>query len=65
MTETYMQKRYRTDKDFRERQLKYSKKYSKEHLEQQVKAAKIRYANRTPKQIMARKKYLKKLRSKK
>jgi len=64
MTETYMQKRYRTDTVFRVKQLKYAKKYSHEHLEEIAKAQRIRYANRTPKQITARKKYLVKLRSK-
>lgn len=65
MTETYMQKKYRTDSDFREKQLKYSIQYSKEHLEEKAKTARIRYAKRTPKQIKARKEYLVKLRSKK
>lgn len=64
MIETYMQKRYRTDKTFREKQIKYAQKYSHEHLEQTAKTARIRYANRTPEQIISRKEYLVKLRSK-
>lgn len=64
MTETYMQKRYRTDTIFREKQLKYSRKYSHNHLEQIAKTGRIRYANRTSEQVTARKEYLK-LRSKK
>jgi len=63
MTETYTQKRYRTDSDFREKQLKYSIQYAKENPEKVTKAARIRYAKRTPKQIKARKEYLIKLRS--
>jgi len=62
MTETYMQKRYRTDSNFREKQLKYSRKYFPEHSQQVNKTARIRYANRTPEQISARKEYLIKLR---
>lgn len=65
MTETYIQKRYRTDKVFHDSQIKYSKKWSKEHPKQKNKTDRIRYANRTTEQIAARKSYLKKLRSKK
>jgi len=64
MTETYMQKRYRTDTVFREKQLVYSRQYSKEHLEEVAKTARIRYANRTPEQIITRREYLRKVRSK-
>lgn len=65
MSETYMQKRYKTDKAFREKQIKYATKYLKEHQERANMLNRIRYANRTPQQIKARKLYLKKLRSKK
>jgi len=64
MNETYMQTKYRTNNDFREKRLKYSRQYSKEHLKEKSKTAKIRYANRTPEQIAARKEYLIKLRGK-
>lgn len=62
MTETRAQKRYRTDSDFRERVLRQSRKYAHEHPDEVNKTAKIRYANRTPKQIKARKEYLKRRR---
>ena len=62
MTETYIQKRYRTNNAYREKQLKYSRKYHKEHREQCYKTARIRYANRTIQQIAAQKEYLLKLR---
>ena len=65
MTETYGQKRYRAEPAFRKKRLKYAKKYFHERLEELGKAARKKYANRTPKQIRLRKEYLKKLRSKK
>lgn len=63
MSETYMQKLYRTDKVFRKKQIKYAKIYGKKHRKRANMLNKIRYANRTPQQIKARKSYLKELRS--
>lgn len=65
MTETYMQKRYRTNSIFRMSQIEYSKKYWKEHPKEINRKRRIKYSNRTVEQITARKLYLKKLRSKK
>ena len=65
MTESYIQIRYRTDNTYKKKQLQYSRKYAKEHPEKVNIAQKIRYANRTPEQIQARKEYLKEYKSRK
>lgn len=59
-----MQKRYRLDKKFREKQIKAAKKWAKDHREYILKRERAAYANRTPEQIEKRKKYLKQLRRK-
>jgi len=63
-TETYIQKRYRTDPAFRRKNIKVASKWMKEHPERANELARIRYANRTLSQIEDRKKYLLKLREK-
>lgn len=64
MTETYMQKLYRTDSTFREKQKKQARAWHNNHKEHVRKREKIRYANRTVKQIEDRKLYLKNRREK-
>lgn len=64
MTESYIQKRYRTDKEFREKVKKQSNQRYKDNKEQIIITWRKLYANRTPEQIQTRKKYLKKLRNK-
>lgn len=63
-TESYMQKLYRTDKKFREKQKKQANKWAKDNPKRKIELEKKRYANRTPKQIQKRKDYLKKRREK-
>ena len=64
MTESYIQKRYRTDKEFREKIKKQANQRCKDNKEQITRTWRKLYANRTPEQIQTRKNYLKKLRSK-
>ena len=64
MSETYMQKRYRTDKDFHDQQIKSATDWTKKHRGYVNFVNRIRYAQRTPKQIAERIAYLKILRSK-
>lgn len=64
MTESYMQKLYRTNPEFREKQKKRCRAWARDNREKINKSDRERYANRTIKQIEKRKKYLKKLRSK-
>lgn len=65
MPESYIQKRYRTDKEFREKVKKQANQRYKNNRAQIIKTWREQYANRTPEQIQARTNYLKKLRSSK
>lgn len=58
-----MQKRYRTDENFREKVKKQANQWYKDNRDQIIITWREHYANRTPEQIQARKNYLKKLRS--
>jgi len=64
MTESYMQKLYRTDKGFREKQKKQANLWYKNNKKQINTTSRELYANRTFEQIEARKNYLKKRRRK-
>ena len=61
----YMKQRYHSDTEFRQRVINSSSKWQRKNKDYVNKLQRIRYANRTPKQIEARRRYLKKLRSKK
>ena len=63
MTETYMQKLYRTNSTFREKQKKRCRQWAMDNREKKNKTDREWYANRTKSQIENRKLYLKKLRS--
>lgn len=60
MTESYMQKRYRTDVKFREKQKKEANQYYKNNKERINKTNNELYVHRTTEQIKDRKIYLKK-----
>ena len=58
-------KRYREDPEFRKMMIRAVAKYQKNNREKVNTTNRKRYAKRTPQQINKRKRYLKKLRSKK
>ncbi len=58
-------KRYREDPEFRKMMIKAVARYQKNNREKVNETNRKRYAKRTPQQINNRKRYLKKLRSKK
>jgi len=58
-------KRYREDPEFRKMMIKAVAKYQKQNKEKINATNRKRYAKRTPLQINKRKRYLKKLRSRK
>ena len=61
----YLKERYHSDPEFRQRVINSSSKWQRNNKDYVNKLQRIRYANRTEKQIEARKRYLKRLRSKK
>jgi len=63
MTETYIQKLYRTNPEFREKQKKKARQWYKDNREHKNKTYREWYANRTKSQIEKRKTNLKKLQS--
>ena len=60
----YLNERYHSDPKFRQAMINSSLKWQKKNKKHVNEMQRIRYANRTPKQIEERKKYLKRLRSK-
>jgi len=64
MGESYMQKLYRTDPIFREKQKKRAIQWALDNRDQKNETERRRYATRTPKQVKERKQYLINLRMK-
>jgi len=60
----YQREKYWNDPEYHKNRIAWSKEWSKKNQKRIRIAQKRRYDNRTPTQIIARKKYLKELRSK-